>query len=302
MSDIHELEVHPEIIDTIHSRSTVTLDTLDTHHEASINSYFVLRSAINPQHTALVRYVGDNTFVNNTLNRKEDNKRDIKPKDAKQSAFADSLNNPDIPINIAIGAAGTGKTTLAMVYAMDQYLYGKKKMKFTKPTSIVGKSRAFGAVPGDIAEKYDPYLASYKIVMEKISSRKVDDHYFTEMKRRKDLEFIPIELARGCTFEDCTFIIDEAQNLSWHELNTIVSRMGEGTTVIILGDLNQIDVRSSKEQTGLYQLMNSKTFQGSALSSSIELTMQYRSAICKLIGDVDKEVRNEAKGINRKGR
>jgi predicted ribonuclease YlaK len=293
MFDIHELEVAREIIDTIYQDSIVQIDTLSPHHEAPINSYFILKSSTNSQQTALARYVGNKTFVNNALGDLDDRHQPVRPKDAKQSVFVDALNAQDIPINIAIGAAGTGKTTLAMVYAMDQYLTNNKKMKFTKPTSIVGRSRAFGAVPGDVDEKYDPYLASYKIVMEKLSSKKLDEHYFIEMKKRKDLEFVPIELARGCTFENCTFIIDEAQNLSWHELNTIVSRMGEGTTVIILGDLNQIDIRAPKEETGLYKLMNSRTFKGSTLSSSIELTTQYRSAICKLVGDVDKEVRNE---------
>jgi len=111
------------------------------------------------------------------------------------------------------------------------------------------------------------------------------------MKQKKDIEFIPVELARGCTFENCTFILDEAQNLDWHELNTIVSRMGEGTKMIILGDLNQIDTKSSKENTGLAKLVESDPFFYSDLCSLTLLQTQYRSPITQLIAEVDEFIR-----------
>lgn len=256
--------------------------------EQAIQSYAIFRSHSNPKSTALVRHVGEGKY-----RRLEDSnsqfKSSITPRDSKQAAFADSLGTPEILLSIAIGPAGTGKTTLAMAHAAQRHLEGKR-ICLTKPTSMVGKGKAFGPVPGDIGEKYAPYLASYEIVLQKILG---DRHYVDRMKETKKLEYLPIELVRGCTFEDCTFIIDEAQNLSWHELNTVISRMGEGTELIILGDLNQIDTRSTKQNTGLYQLVHSKAFRRSKITSGMGLTTQYRSPITQLVADIDEELRKE---------
>jgi len=131
------------------------------------------------------------------------------------------------------------KKTVVMRYMGYGEWTKMKKILMAKPTAMVGRGKAFGPVPGTIEEKYAPYLASYEIVLKKIFGDR-GASIFQRMKQKKDLEFIPVELARGCTFENCTFILDEAQNLDWHELNTIVSRMGEGTKMLILGDLYQI--------------------------------------------------------------
>ena len=261
---------------------------INLDEEQPIQSYAILRSHSNSKSTALVRHAGDGKYF-----RLEDStsqfKSSVTPRDSKQSAFVNSLHNPEVLLSVAVGAAGTGKTTLAMAHAAQRHLEGKR-ICLTKPTTTVGKGKAFGPVPGDIGEKYAPYLASYEIVLKKVLG---DKHYVERMKETAQLEYLPIEMVRGCTFENCTFIIDEAQNLTWHELNTVISRMGEGTELIILGDLNQIDTRSTRYNTGLYQFVSSQAFKRSAITSGIELTTQYRSPITQLVADVDTELRKK---------
>ena len=200
--------------------------------------------------------------------------------------------DPDILINVAYGSAGTGKTTLALAYAADRYLKTGAKIQLTKPTAFVGDGKAFGPVPGDIEEKYAPYLESFYIVLKKIFGKDSKD-YFEQMKKKGDLKFTPIAFARGTTYDNATFIIDEAQNLTWHELNSIVSRMGENTKCILLGDLKQIDIKLPYKETGMYQMLNTKIFQESPITSAIELASQYRSPITQLIAEVHDELRKE---------
>lgn len=248
-----------------------------------INSYVVFRSENNEKHTAFARYIGDDEFLLCGGTYKVGS---LTARDSHQSAFTDSLLNERVLINVALGAAGTGKSSLALAYACDQYLNNKRKIFLCKPTVQVGSSKAFGAVPGTIAEKYAPYLSSFEIVLKKLLTGKAEV-YLKQMQENKDLEFIPLELARGCTYENCTFILDEAQNTTWHEMNTLLSRIGENSKLIVLGDLSQIDIKLPSKETGLGILTSSRPFLYSSLSSVVELKTQYRSPICQLATEIN---------------
>lgn len=262
---------------------------LELEEDLDTNGYLILRSRIDPKRSAMGRYIRDGV-VARLYPPKSNIKTSIQPRDSRQNAFADALNNPDIILNVAVGTAGTGKTTLAIAHAARRFLESKKPIYLTKPTEMVGRGKAFGPVPGDVQEKYAPYLASYEIVLKKVLGDQSKD-FIERMKHREHLQYIPIELVRGCTFENCTFIIDEAQNLSWHELNTVVSRMGENTELIVLGDLHQIDRNMTRSVTGLYKLVNSEAFRRSEITSGIMLKTQYRSPITQLVADIDEELR-----------
>jgi phosphate starvation-inducible PhoH-like protein len=190
----------------------------------------------------------------------------------------------------ALGAAGTGKTSVAIAKALQSYFVEKKKIYLSKPTVMVQshENNVFGPVPGDINEKYAPYLGSFEIVLNKVLGEN-SKHYLEMMFKNKQAEFIPVEFTRGCTFENCTFILDEVQNLSWHELKTVLSRIGENSTIILCGDPDQIDTGLTYEQTGLYKLISSNTFLKSDFTSQIVLTKQYRGKIPDLIYNIDKE-------------
>jgi PhoH-like ATPase len=287
---VKDLWVSPEVVDEIYAAKQVYVWQED--EEPAINSYVVMRSVVNEKHTALARYSGHGDWHLATNKIKVGS--GVTPRDAHQAAFADALLNENILVNAAVGAAGTGKTTLAAAYACEQYLKAGKKILLCKPTVMVGAGKAFGPIPGDIQEKYAPYLYSFEIVLKKLLSEKAGA-YLENMRMKGDLQFVPLELARGCTYENCTFILDEAQNIGWHEMNTLMSRIGEGSKMIVLGDLNQIDIRSPAHKTGLGTLVASRPFSASSITSVIELETQYRSPICQLATEIDKWVKNESR-------
>lgn len=280
---IKEIDVSQAELDQVYSDGFWNSNEIIQKH--CINGYALLKSWDQPKATAIVRYLGKDNW---TLIKTKDLKFEgILPKDLKQTIFMDSLNDSNILASVGIGDAGTGKTTIAMAYALKQYIYSKKKIVLTKPASMVGEGRAFGPVPGDINEKYAPYLASYQIILNKIAN---SPQYITMMQERKDLQFFPIELVRGCTFENVTLILDEAQNLNWHELYTLITRLGDGSKLIILGDLNQIDTGTPQTQTGLYKMLHTDKFNESPLTSATELVVQYRSPIVDLAIQINKQI------------
>lgn len=270
-------------VDHLYETKHFVCDDIETE-----NQYYVVREESNPKKSAVVRWKKNGYYLVET--KKIGCPYGVTPKDAKQLALLDSFLSNDILVSAGLGAAGTGKTTLAMAYALKQFEDKDRRIILTKPATFIGSAKAFGPVPGTTEEKYAPFLASYQIVMSKLLGPQAD-YAVQQMMKKKHLQFLPLEYARGCTFENCTLILDEAQNLTWHELSSLVSRVGENSKMIILGDLNQIDVKLKRHETGLYLFLNSHTYLSSPISSTILLTEQYRSKIAALVNDTDKELR-----------
>lgn len=229
------------------------------------------------------------SFKNKTLNG-------FSPKDLRQVIYCNLLEEDSVSIIAALGAAGTGKTTLALAKAISDYFSFKKKVYLCKPTHLVSshENQVFGPVPGDMQEKYAPYIGSFEIILNKILGSSSKD-YLQMMLDKKHIEFMPVEFTRGCTFENCTFILDEVQNLTWHELKTVLSRIGDDSKIILCGDPNQIDAGFKYKESGLYTLLNSQPFNQSKFTSSIHLTKQYRGRIPDLIYNIDKELNKDKK-------
>jgi PhoH-like ATPase len=287
---IKEYLLPEDLVDAIYAQNKIELPDTDASGQEvrqAVNGYALFQNQFDTKHAAIARYIGNGYW---TPIRKKMKLENITPKDSRQAAFMDSLIDNDILLSAAVGSAGTGKTTIALAFALSQYLNHNKPIFLTKPTTMVGEGRAFGPVPGDIDQKYAPYLASYEIVLKKIGGGTNAPQFFAAMKEKGQLQFFPIELARGCTFENCTLILDEAQNMSWHEMNTMISRMGENSKMIILGDLHQIDTGTPYRKTGLYSMLSAPPFQDSSISSAIELVTQYRSPITQLVTEINKWV------------
>lgn len=213
----------------------------------------------------------------------------LEPKDARQSSFFHSLyENEEILLSVCLGQAGTGKTSIALSYALDQLNSTNKKIVLSKPTYKIGKTGAFGPVPGDVDQKYAPYLNSYKIAIKKLLGHK-SESFINYMIESKSIDFQPIEFVRGNTYENCTFILDEAQNLSWHELKSVISRIGQNTKLIILGDLYQKDISFRNNVCGIEKLITSSSFNSTKISTKIELLKQYRGPLADLVYNIDTE-------------
>ena len=149
-----------------------------------------------------------------------------------------------------LGSAGTGKTFLALNFACDE-LEKEKHSKILIIRSIVS-ARDPGALPGTLKEKSRVFEAPYSPILAKLYDKK--DAYDL-MKSKQKIEFVTTSFLRGLTYDDCIIIIEEAQNMSAGELETVMTRVGENTRVIICGDTRQDDLTSErfKETSGLRQ-------------------------------------------------
>jgi|13_taG_2_1085334.scaffolds.fasta_scaffold01153_16 predicted ribonuclease YlaK len=283
--DLIQLEVTSSDIDALYLKKYLPLQTM--HNEELYNNQYVVLSA--GQQSALCK-VDLTTKKVKVINSKEIEYRGIKPRDARQVCMMEGLKSN--PLFVALGGAGTGKTTLALAYAIQQKFRHDKRIVLCKPTTFVGnKSNAIAAIPGDHREKMSGYIDSYLCAMSRILGE-YSEHHLAEWEQEGSLEFKPLELMRGMHFEDCIVILDEAQNTSPHELLTLLSRIADTSSLIILGDDLQIDLDIPFPETGLGLLVRSLSFFDSDVCAGIALKAQYRGVLADLAIDVLTEIRD----------
>jgi len=176
----------------------------------------------------------------------------LKPRNKEQNFSLDLLLNPDIKLITLTGKAGGGKTLIALASAMAQLkMPGNdtghyEKLVITRPIQPVGKDLGF--LPGTLDEKLDPWIAPIKdninfLVKNKRTKKanEAKESFLTMLQERGLIEIEAIAYIRGRSIPNAFLIVDEAQNLSIHELKTIVTRAGEGTKILLTGDIEQID-------------------------------------------------------------
>lgn len=278
--------VSQSILDTLYTKKLVkkVFDEYDQDLDPDLNEYFIFQAE--GKSSAIVRYMGEDMWklvdpkiqINST-----------RPKDAEQVALMDALLDPEIKIISVIGPAGCGKTFLALSYALEAITMKQNDLTLvlTKSTETVKNSKFFGAVPGGVDEKFAPFLDSFDLAIRKIAGEKT---YFDLMKDKRKILYKPIEFCRGDSRENSILIADEMQNVSWHEVKTLVSRFGENSKCILLGDLNQKDVNRSID-SGLEVMFESEVYARSPLCAHVKLLNDYRGPISKLIGLIDDELK-----------
>ena len=283
MCDLREEVVSASVIDKLHKSGKISLDSVI---DDSCN-FYLLKTADGIK-TGLAGVFGNELVKVNT---KDINFQGLKPRDARQACLFWALTQLDLVV--ALGSAGTGKTTVSLAYALNQMFRKDKPIVLCKPTVFVGqKSNAIGAIPGDHREKMEGYIESYLTSLRKILGESAEHHLY-QMEEEQKLRFVPLELMRGQHFENCTMIIDEAQNTSPHELMSVISRVGDNSTVIVLGDPAQIDTGSRYRETGLHALCESDAFFESPFTTSIKLLGQYRGPMATLAAEVLAELQDD---------
>jgi PhoH-like ATPase len=163
----------------------------------------------------------------------------IKDKNREQLFALNLLFEDEIPLVSITGLAGSGKTFLTLMAGLAGLNEGKyKRIVITRNTQPVG--RDIGFLPGDMNEKMLPWMSP---IMDNFRQglKDKDLTYFKTMKDRGQIEIAPLSFMRGRTFSDTFFIIDEAQNATIHELKTVITRIGENSKIVLLGDIDQID-------------------------------------------------------------
>lgn len=165
--------------------------------------------------------------------------KSIRAKTLGQSHYIKSIQKKDVVFGI--GPAGTGKTYLAVVFAVQALKNGQvKRIVLTRPAVEAGESLGF--LPGDLQEKVDPYLRPlYDALNEMMGMEQV-----TRNMERGLIEIAPLAYMRGRTLEDCFVILDEAQNTTPEQMKMFLTRLGFGSKMVITGDLTQIDLPKGK--------------------------------------------------------
>lgn len=161
----------------------------------------------------------------------------IFPRSIRQSAYMDGMASHDVVF--AIGPAGTGKTYLAVAFALQEILEKrKKKLILTRPVVEAGESLGF--LPGDLGQKIQPYLRPLYDAMDSL----VPADYITRMEENRVIEIAPLAYMRGRSLKNSIIILDEAQNTTKEQMKMFLTRIGEGSRAIITGDVTQIDLPS----------------------------------------------------------
>lgn len=253
------LSVPSDVISSFYNGKSVNLKDL-TQEQTYPNQLFVLKSIDVNIASALCRANDKGQLLHL---QKIENVFGIKPRNKEQNFSLDLLMNPDIKLVTLTGRAGCGKTLLALAAGLAQLesigvqpIY--QKLIVSRPIHAVGKD--IGFLPGSLAEKMQPWIAPVRDNLEylfsSIAGKKLPrttkkksedgqslfaDPYMELMQQKGLLEIEAITYIRGRSIPNAFIIIDEAQNLSMHELKTIITRAGEGTKIILTGDLEQID-------------------------------------------------------------
>jgi PhoH-like ATPase len=167
----------------------------------------------------------------------------IDPRNAEQTFALEALTNPDIQLVSLTGKAGTGKTLLALAAALQQHK--RYKQIFLARPIIPLANRDLGYLPGDVKEKMDPYMQplfdNLTVIKHKFSHQSPEFMRINDMVKEEKLVITPLAYIRGRSLSSIFFIVDEAQNLTPHEIKTIITRAGEGTKMVFTGDIEQID-------------------------------------------------------------
>ncbi|MGD0582793.1 MAG: PhoH family protein [Bacteroidales bacterium] len=167
----------------------------------------------------------------------------IDPRNAEQTFALEALSNPDIQLVSLTGKAGTGKTLLALAAALQQHK--RYKQIFLARPIVPLANRDLGYLPGDVKEKMDPYMQplfdNLTVIKHKFSHQSPEFIRINDMIKEEKLVITPLAYIRGRSLSNIFFIVDEAQNLTPHEIKTIITRAGEGTKMVFTGDIEQID-------------------------------------------------------------
>lgn len=211
----------------------------------------------------------------------------ITPRNSEQAMALHILMHPNIKLVTLQGNAGTGKTLLALASALEQRRH-YRQIYITRPI-VPLSNKDIGFLPGDIKSKIDPYMApiwdNLRFIQEQFADDEKTVAKINEMVTNEKITIAPLAFIRGRTLAKIFFIVDEAQNLTPHEVKTIISRAGENTKIVFTGDIYQIDTPYlDAESNGLSYLIDKA--KNSSLYAHITLEKGERSELANLANDL----------------
>jgi PhoH-like ATPase len=277
--------VEEEAINRIFS-GTALVSEFDLAEAPQLNQYFILR---NGKKSVLAACTSgpENSSVKVFRRVERQTAYGIIPKNAEQIFALDALFNPDIPLVTITGKAGTGKTLLALAAGIEKRR-DYQQILLARPI-VPLSNKDIGFLPGDIGSKLGPYMQplwdNLGVIRSQYDEKSLNFQNIQKMLDEEKLRIEPLAYIRGRSLVKKYFIVDEAQNLTPHEVKTIITRAGEKTKIIFTGDIHQIDNPFlSSESNGLSVLIYK--MQGQKLFAHINLEKGERSELADLAANI----------------
>jgi PhoH-like ATPase len=277
-SGIKEVELSSTLIDKFFEDGFIRIDELSVHP----NTCILLRDDKNPSHTALGRYDGVRKEVV-ALRTPREGVMGVRPRNKEQSFALDLLLDENIRLVTLVGKAGTGKTLLALAAGLkrtiDDGVY--TRMLVSRPVMPLG--RDIGFLPGDVDEKLNPWMQPIFDNLEFLfsSGTRKGPRAYAELLESGQLQVEPLTYIRGRSLPAQFMIVDEAQNLTPHEVKTIITRSGDGTKIVLTGDPHQIDNPYVDSASNGLTIAADK-FRGENMAAHIVLSKGERSELAEV--------------------
>ncbi|MDR0794918.1 MAG: PhoH family protein [Tannerella sp.] len=274
--------IDPDFIDEIYAtRDGVDASLFEFSTYLEPNSCFILKSIRN---SVPARY---NPFTGKIKKVEKGNNYGIQPRNAEQSFAFEVLNDPNIKLVGITGKAGTGKTLLALASALKQAGIYKQILLARPIISLANKD--IGFLPGTEKEKIAPYMQplfdNLNVIKSQFSPQSSDVKLIDELQKSNRLVIEALAFIRGRSLSETFCIVDEAQNLTPHEIKTIVTRTGEGTKMVFTGDIQQIDSPYlDARSNGLAYMV--ERMKGQELFAHTNLIKGERSRLAELASDL----------------
>lgn len=266
--DVKTLSLSNDCIDTLYEEGNLFLDEDSDFCE---NEFLIAEGSAQGK-SALCVSKKDSIIL--LPNISKDSTTDVRPRNKEQKFAWWALKSQDIPLVCLTGRAGSGKTFLALMAGLDE-LSNKKYERIIVTRNMEPVGRDIGYLPGDLNEKMGPWMSP---LMDNFRHHFKDKTYFEMMMEKGQIEIAPLTFIRGRTFSNSYIIVDEAQNASIHELKTIITRIGEGSKIVLMGDTDQIDTPYIDKRSNGLSITIDK-FRDSELAAHVYLTRGERSRL-----------------------
>ncbi|HRK01905.1 MAG TPA: PhoH family protein [Oligoflexia bacterium] len=285
-SGVATLQVPPEVVDEFYAQKKVQLKD----HHLRANQYVIMKDSTNPHHTAMGRFNREIDCIV-PLYKPAEGLWGIFPKNAEQSFAIDMLLNDEIKLVSLVGKAGTGKTLLAIAAGLaktvDEGIF--HRLLVSRPVFPLGKD--IGFLPGDIEEKLNPWMQpiydniDFLFGASPVKARRGAGKGCQELMNQGLLCIEPLTYIRGRSIPNQFMIVDEAQNLTPHEIKTIITRAGDATKIVLTGDCFQIDnPYVDSNNNGLAYVV--ERFKDESISGHISLVKGERSKLSELASNL----------------
>jgi PhoH-like ATPase len=289
--------VDPSIVDEFYANKRVPFSERLFEHDKEAakmfypNQYLILKDYANPTHTAMGRYSKELEAIV-PLVKPPEGLWGVFPKNAEQAFAVDALLNDEIKLVSLLGKAGTGKTLFAiaagLVKTVDEGVY--QRLLVSRPVFPLGKD--IGFLPGTVEEKLNPWMQPIYDNIDFLfgnsaanRTRRAAGKGAQELMNQGMLQIEPLTYIRGRTIPQQYLIVDESQNLSPHEIKTIITRAGDDTKIVLTGDSFQIDnPYVDSANNGLVYLVD--RFKSESISAHVTFSKGERSKLSELASNL----------------